>query len=527
MKLAAYIRVSTSRQATESDSLDGQKLAITKWASQNDHVVVKHYVEGGYSAFKGKRPALEQMLSDIQSSDVEYQGVVVYSLSRFARNEQKRLVSDSLIADLGFEFFSVTESFPTDPALAHLVKSLLGTVNEHQSRQNSKVVSDRKAEAVEKGFFVGGAVPYGYKSVPAPDSDKSKKILVVNSEQAEIVRDIYRLAIEGNCGRPYGVKKIATYLNTSGIPANVSNWTTMKVHRVLTDPIYIAQREYAADRRIKRADYKPIYYKNPQILDVEVFNRVQAELKQRAPQKNTEEKGIRSPSILTGLLKCSSCRKNLVLSSGKSGHYWYYRCVRRIKENINVCTCPNLPKVPLENKVKELIAELVMPEEALSEYVQTLKVKHKEVFRADRQRLLAVQAKSSKVTDQYEKLIMHIAKGELELDSTAKDTIGRLKRSQDGLQMEARSLKERMQLPIKKFGQSHISLFAQAARNILLGDDNEATKALLVAIVKEIVVYPTKLKFSGGLLPLAAIISRVDRNMGTSLQVPIFISKWR
>lgn len=527
MKFAAYIRVSTSRQAEESDSLDGQKLAIEKWATQNDHTVVKYYIESGHSAFKGTRPALERMRSDIKSNEIEYEGVVVYSLSRFSRKEEKRLEFDSLLAKIGITFCSVTEAFPTDQASAHLVKSLLGSVNEHQSRQNSQVVSDRKAEAVEKGYFVGGKVPYGYKSVAAPSSDKNKKILVVDYKQSLVVKDIFRLALEGTHGQPFGVKKIASHLNALGIQANSARWTITKIHNMLTDPLYIARREYAAERRIKKPGYHPLFYKNSAIIDEEVFNKVQIDLKQRAPQENTDNKGVRSKSILTGLLKCGYCKKNLVLASGKSGRYWYYKCSRQIKEDINVCSCPILPKVPVEMLVKELISEKVMLEETLSGYVQTLKAKHKEAYKADRQLLLGTQAGIAKVDNQYQKLIMLVANGELELDLTTKDTISRLKRRLEQLKIEARGLKERINLPIKKFGQSHISLFAQAAKKVLLGSDGEATKALLLATVRDIVVYPDRVQLRGGILPLAAIISRVDRNMGTSLQVPIFISKWR
>ncbi len=528
MKFAAYIRVSTSRQASENDSLDGQRIAIERWAVQNGHKIVKYYNEEAHSGYKGTRPELEKMLSHIQTAEIKYQGVVVYALSRFSRNESTRLRASGIIKEHGLEFKSVTEPYTGDPVSTELLNGIVGNINQFQSSQNSRVVSDRKAEAVEKGYYVGGVVPYGYKSVPAPETTKNKKILAIDSEQAEIVKRIFRLALEGEYGQPYGVKKISAFLNSSGIPARSSYWTIMKVDRILTDPIYIGKREYAVEARKHRGNYSPIYYQNPPIVDEETFEKVQIGLAERAPQKTTKDKGIRSKSILTGLLKCGRCNKNLVLSSGKSGQYYYYKCSRRIKEDINVCSCPNLPKLPLENKVKELISEQVLQEEILSEDVQSLKTKHKEICKTDKQRLLALQAKISKLDGQYEKLIMFIADGELELDEPLKNKIDQLKLVREGLKREVRSLKEKIELPIKKFGQTHIALFAQAAKNVLLGSDSEATKALLIAMIKQIVVFPTHVKLQGGLLPLAAMISRVGKKTGTGLnQVPIFVSKWR
>ena len=526
MKLAGYIRVSTNRQAAENDSIDGQKLYMQKWAKQNDHTIVKYYIEGAHSAFKGTRRVFEEMLDEVKTGDLGYQGLVVYSLSRFARNEQKRLLSDSLLDERGISFFSASETFPEDPDLAHLVKSLLGTVNEHQSRQNSKVVRDRKAEAVEKGYFVGGRPPYGYRTEQAPGTEKDKKILVKDQEKAPFVIEIFRLALEGMYGTPWGVKKIATHLNRTGVPASASRWTNTNVHRLLKDPIYIGKREYSKEARIKLKDYKPILYRNPTILDEHTFHRVQAGLKARdLPER--EEKGLRSKSLLTGIVKCDACEQNMVISTGKSGRYGYYKCSRRIKEDINVCTCPTIPKKDLEEKVINLIMDTVMKEENLSEYVQDLKAKHRKASKADSEKLLNLRASSAKVGKQYKRLLMLLASEELDLDESTRQTITELKGRLDSLEGESRLLSEKVKLPIKKFGQKHIKLFVQAAKNVLSGDDKEATKSFLASVIKEIKVRPNKAKMVGGLFPLAMIISRIDQNLASEDGVPIFISKWR
>ncbi len=526
MKLAAYIRVSTSRQANENDSLDGQKIAIMRWAKQNDHQIVKYYIEEGKSAFRGNRPTMDQMLADIELGKVNFEGVVVYSLSRFARQEKNRHIFDEVITNSGLSFHSITEHLPDDPDTAHLMKSLLGSVNEHQSRQNARVVSDRKADAVEKGFFTGGRAPYGYMSVPAPDAIKGKKILVIQKDQAAAVKEIFRLALEGTHGQPFGVKRIGQHLNEKGVKPNSSHWTTNSVHRILTDPIYIGLREYRPDFRKKHKDIAPIFYRNPKILDEDTFYSVQKGLKSRAPEQR-EVKAQRSKSLLTGLVKCSECQSNFVVITGKSGQYEYYRCNRKIKVDAKSCNCPNIPKPLIEKSVVEAVAERVLSEDCLSEYVLTLKAKHKAAVKVDKQHLLSLQVSSAATEKQYKTLLELLSTEQLTLDQTTRETLEGFKRKLEQIKSEERSLKEKIALPIKKFGQRHISLFAEAAINVIAKGDREATKALLTSVIKEITVYPKKMTIKGGVLPLAVGISRVNTKKGTQDGVPLFISKWR
>lgn len=172
-RFIAYMRVSTERQANENDSIDGQKQRIIAWAKANKIRITKFYVDAGNSAFKGSRPIFDTMLNDIEKRNVIVEGLIVYSFSRFSRNELTRMIAEERLQKFGVKLFSVTEQLPTDEDSAFLMKSIIGSVNEHQSRQNSRVVQDRLNETANKGYYTGGSTPIGYKSI-AVDSNSQR-----------------------------------------------------------------------------------------------------------------------------------------------------------------------------------------------------------------------------------------------------------------------------------------------------------------------------------------------------------------
>ena len=153
MRIYSYRRVSSGRQVEEGDSLDSQLNAITEWADRNNHDNVKHFVDEGVSAFSGYRPQFDLMLEESVANKDYIDGIVVYNFSRFARNQVIRLTAEDKLEKAGLKVFSVREELPEDDDLAFLLKNIIGIVNEHQSRQNSKTVKDALRETAKKGFL--------------------------------------------------------------------------------------------------------------------------------------------------------------------------------------------------------------------------------------------------------------------------------------------------------------------------------------------------------------------------------------
>ena len=114
MKLISYRRVSSNKQVTEGDSLEGQKRTIEQWVKRRGHQIAMEFVDGGVSAYKNSktRKAFCDMLEYAVSNKEYVDGIIVYNLSRFARNELARLQAEEELSKAGIQVFSATEEVP-------------------------------------------------------------------------------------------------------------------------------------------------------------------------------------------------------------------------------------------------------------------------------------------------------------------------------------------------------------------------------------------------------------------------------
>ena len=107
MKLACYLRVSSTRQAKESESIAGQRYQIEQWAIREGHELVAEFCDEGISAYNGTRPAFNRMLNEATSDSAQFEGIVVYNLSRFSRNVSKFLNAKEKLDEAEIRLLSV------------------------------------------------------------------------------------------------------------------------------------------------------------------------------------------------------------------------------------------------------------------------------------------------------------------------------------------------------------------------------------------------------------------------------------
>ena len=242
MKIAAYIRVSTDRQVDHGDSIDNQLKLAEQWCEKKGYELAHIYDEGGASAYRDKRRVFKEMLLDIKLGKIQVDGVLVYSLSRFARTLGGQYEADKLLQAFGVRLLSIIEDIPQqNPMSAYIFKNLVGLTNELQSMQNSAAVQDAMDENARQGFHNGQTTPFGYRIIETdiPARNGYKKRLGIDSENSKIVKHIFHLALYGDSGTPWGVKSICNYLNESGYQEKGRKWNINKVSRILRDTVYI------------------------------------------------------------------------------------------------------------------------------------------------------------------------------------------------------------------------------------------------------------------------------------------------
>ena len=342
--------------------------------------------------------------------------------------------------------------------------------------------------------------------------------------------------MSGQYGFSYGVKRIASYLNENGILKNSKTWSENSVHIILRNPIYMGKREYGHNRIRKDLHNEIIIIPTPAIISKENFQWVQDTLRSKAPNVNKnakgtankdeqQDKGLQSLKLLTGILKCAKCGCNLVMNYGKSGHYDYYKCRDQIKKSIKICNCPIFPKKIIEETVTRSLKGVIFNSTYITSIYDDIKITLTQKRQTYSLGKASLQHKWNTIDKQVSKLVSDIAKGKLVMSPMISRHFKVYEDKLDSIQKTIDDLERKSRLPLMHFGKNNINNFVSACEKVLLGGNTEATKALLMATVKNIKVYEDKIDFTGSNLKLLANVA--NNKAGNPDGVPSLISIWR
>jgi site-specific DNA recombinase len=368
MRAAAYVRVSTARQAEKDLSIPDQLRQIEAYCKQQGWTLARSYVEPGASATDDKRPVFQEMIAAARRPERDFDCIVVYHTSRFFRASFEFEFYLRKLTKAGVRLFSVTQPLGDDPD-SEFYRKILALIDERYSLDNARNTLRAMRENARQGFWNGSLPPYGYRAVEAERrGDKVKKRLELDPDEAPIVRLIFNLHLNGTRGQPLGVKAIADHLNRTGYRfRDGKRYSTGLVHRLLTRETYVGRHFFnqieARTKKTKPRD-EWIEMKVPAIIDDGTFTRVQSSLAERNP-KRTPPRVVSSPILLTGLAVCGSCGGGMTLRTGRGngGLYRYYTCSTCARLGKTACRGRSIPMHVLDEAVTEhLGTKLFTPE---------------------------------------------------------------------------------------------------------------------------------------------------------------------
>jgi DNA invertase Pin-like site-specific DNA recombinase len=191
IRCAIYTRKSTEHGLElEFNSLDAQRDAceayIKSQASQGWRALPQHYDDPAYSGGNLDRPALQQLLKDIDAGRIDV--IVVYKIDRLTRSLADFAKLVEAFDAKSISFVAVTQQFNTTTSMGRLTLNVLLSFAQFERELSSERVRDKVAASRRKGKWTGGTVPLGYEA-------KDKK-LVVNKAEAETVRYIFKRYLE-------------------------------------------------------------------------------------------------------------------------------------------------------------------------------------------------------------------------------------------------------------------------------------------------------------------------------------------
>ena len=281
-KVAAYARVSTD-QEEQLTSYEAQVDYYTGYIqSREDWEFVSVYTDEGISGTNTKhREGFKSMVEDALAGKIDL--IITKSVSRFARNTVDSLTTIRKLKDNGVECYFEKENIWTFDGKGELLITIMSSLAQEESRSISENVTwgHRKRFADGK-VMVAYSCLLGYEKGPEGG-------LVVNEEQAKIVRRIYRMFLEGiTCF------SIAKQLTAEGIPTPMGKekWRANTVESILTNEKYkgdaLLQKKYTVDFLTKRMEKNtgqvPQYYvenDHEAIVSREVFEAAQQEMARR------------------------------------------------------------------------------------------------------------------------------------------------------------------------------------------------------------------------------------------------------
>lgn len=428
-----YMRISREDgDKEESSSVTNQREMLKRYVSEQENFfIVKEYADDGYTGTNFDRPGFKQMIEDIEAGIIDT--VITKDLSRLGR---ERLgvghYTEIYFPEHNVRYIALLDNIDTyfDAGMNDMAP-FKGVINDMYVRDISKKIRSSLIERKKAGNFLGVTAPYGYQKDP-----NNKFHLIINEKEAEVVKSVFRLYLEGN-----GLTRIAQILTKDGVPvpgesrdigktrrtALYSSWKQTTIRRILDNRVYLGELvqfkrrkiNYKSKRRITVPEEERYICRGTHeaIIDEESFNAVQNILK-----KNKSFKGTKHDYLFKGLLFCSECgaRLNVTYSNYALKRYGEYRyttiCYSYSRLYSDICTrhsnsIPELEEVLIKH-IKEVCKRYInenLQDELISMAKKQKQLELKQI--SNEKRLETISQKISDIGLYIKNLYMDKVKG--------------------------------------------------------------------------------------------------------------------
>jgi site-specific DNA recombinase len=529
-RAALYLRVSTTRQAEVDLSIPDQRSQTKAYCERQGWQVVADYIEPGASAMDDQRPEFQRMIERASDDDRPFDVIVVHSFSRFFRDAFGLEMYIRRLAKHGVRLVSITQELGDDPSQV-MMRQVIALFDEYQSRENAKHVLRAMKENARQGFYNGSRVPLGYAVEDVEKrGHRTKKRLIIDPVEAETVRLIFKLYLEGDgASGPLGVKEVAKALNTRGIRTRLgARFGVGPVHLILTNPLYIGEWRFNR-RHAKTGQEKPvaevIAVEVPPIIERETFDQVRRSLKARNP-RSMPPRITTGPILLTGLAYCASCSSAMTLRTGtsKTGRvYRYYSCSGAARMGKTACKGRSIPMDRLDQLVTGHIADYLLVADRIADLLAEI-VKSRAMAGGEvRDRIDQLSRQASIADDKLRRLYALVEDGVTDLDEVLKIRLADIKADRD----QARSALDRIkgQSPAARIDRAKIERFGSLMRQSITTGDIPFRKAYLRSFIDAIEVDDRVIRIHGSKSSLEQAV--IASSQAGKNGVRSFVRKWR
>ena len=343
-RVAAYCRVSTDSEEQET-SYEAQVSHYTEYIQRKpEWQMVEVYADDGISGTNtAKREEFNRMIADCEAGKIDL--ILTKSISRFSRNTLDCLKYTRKLKALNIAVFFEKENINTLDSKGEVLLTIMASLAQQESESLSANVrmgiqyrNQQGKVQINHNWFLGYT----------KDAEGN---LVIDPDQAEIVRRIYREYLEGA-----SFLQIKRSLEADGIPNGAGHlkWHESNIHQILTNEKYIGDALLQKTSTVSILDKKraanngemPKYYvegSHEAIIDRDVFMKVKAEIARRANLNPDGKRRVYSSKYaLSGMVFCGHCgdiyRRVKWNNRGCKSTVW--RCVSRVLKGKMDFDCP-------------------------------------------------------------------------------------------------------------------------------------------------------------------------------------------
>jgi len=387
--VALYLRVSTEEQATQGFSIDHQRDRLIAYCISQGWEDYRLYIDDGFTGTKLDRPAMNRLIKHVREGKISM--VVVYKLDRLSRKQKDVL---QLLEDV-FErndvaFKSATEPFDTSTPLGKAMIGILAVFAQLERDMIIERTTSGRRMRIRQGRWSGGRVPFGYRW------DKPSQQLIIVPEKAEIVRQIYRMYLQGKSR------------------LELADWFAERVTEIKVDhngiKSMLARIIYTGKLPNGPADIADGQHE--EIISQELFDMVQNETTKR-------RQGLTPVGtyLLSGLCLCGVCGGPVIriLSKRQTHIYTYYACkdqhVRaRGRKGQGYCKLGYFPQEKLEAIIVSKIRSTAIDMEDLRAEIEIStdeRVQSQVAFTAIEERLTKIDQRLNRWYDAFEEGLLN------------------------------------------------------------------------------------------------------------------------
>ena len=346
LRVAAYCRVSTETDE-QATSYEAQIEHYTEYIEKHPGwELAGIYADDGISGTNTKkREEFNRLIDDCMAGRVDM--VITKSISRFARNTLDCLKYIRQLKDKNIPVFFEKEAINTMDAKGEVLLTIMASLAQQESQSLSQNVrlglqyryQQGKVQVCTNRFL-------GY------DKDEGGN-LIINPEEAKVVKRIYREYLEGRSYYDIGKRLTADGIKTA---AGNDYWLASTLKKILTNEKYIGDAllqktvttDFLTKKRVVNKGIVPQYYvegSHEAIISRELFMQVKEEMQRRASlETGTGKRRTYSGKFaLSHRVYCAHCGDIFRRSQWfiKGEHIPVWRCVSRLEKRKSDVECPS------------------------------------------------------------------------------------------------------------------------------------------------------------------------------------------